>query len=164
VNGPKQGDRERELLRFALKLASERRQAKGSQNKAEEHERNRDMKEKVDDVVSRDVRSAQGIVHRQRKVDHGSSDRPGRGQRRIQDPRDGQEVPDGWVLDDPWDVIKHEGTGKAIVVGDDGRDDDQKHTAQVGALPLANRSLLPWLAGGMCLGDYHFRRCQSKHV
>ena len=65
MNGPKQGCREGKLPRLSFKPCAQGRQPQGSQHDAKEHERYRDVQEQVDDVISRNVCSAQRIVHSQ---------------------------------------------------------------------------------------------------
>ena len=99
------------------------------------------MKQKVDDVISHDAGSAPGIVDRQGKVDHWSSVRPGRAQWRNHDPRDGPQMPDGWIIDDGGNVVEYKGTGEAVVVGSEGRQDDEKETTRRCEGRLANTAL-----------------------
>ena len=117
-------------------------------------------------MISRDVGSAQGVVDGQGKVDNWPSVRPGGAQRRNHDPRDGPQVPDGWIVDDRRDVVEHKGTGEAIVIGGQRRENHEQEACRRGEGRLANRNLSigHQRTAGMGLVQRHFRCCGSKHV
>ena len=160
MNRPKQGYRERDGPRFACEPSFQRRQPQSAQQKAEKHKRNRNVKKEVDHMVSHDVGSAQGIVDCQGQVDHWSSVRTGRSQRRKHGLRDGPQVPDGRILDDGRDVVEDKGTGEAIVIGGKRRGNDEKRAERDCQGRLANQSLSLGhrLGAGMRLVKHHFRR------
>ena len=70
MHRPEEGDRQRQRCRGGAMPFAQRRLQQGAPHDAEERERPEQVDAKVEDMIAPDADAAEGVVDRQREIDH----------------------------------------------------------------------------------------------